>query len=104
MNTSDRYQGKPFLRLLELYVLKAIGKLPDSSEANLRKMQPNLAEEFGFNGSWDEIVAAAMEFPPNMPQLIVQMWQRNQEIAKCNNLTLSEQQFAELFVDKNFPP
>ena len=39
----DRYAGKPFLRLLECYVLAAIGELSDEQQATLRAMEPKLA-------------------------------------------------------------
>jgi hypothetical protein len=39
--TDTRYDRKPLLRLLELYVLRAIGKLPASEEATLNAMVPN---------------------------------------------------------------
>lgn len=100
MNTL-RYQGKPLLRLLECFVLKAINELSDADAENLKSMQPNLAKIYGKQGNWDQIIAATMEFPENMPTLIREIWDRNQVIAKQQNIVLAPQQFAEMFVDQN---
>lgn len=99
--TSARYNGKPLLRLLECYTLKAINELPESDEANLAEMAPKLAQIYKHSGSWFEIIAAVMKLPDNMPQLINDMWRRNRDIATAQNLQLSPQQFAEMFVDQN---
>lgn len=103
MRSSVRYEGKPLFRLLECYVLKAINELSPGDAANLEGMQPKLAQLYGRAGTWDQIIAATMELPENMPILIVEMWKRNQQIAKDNNVTLSPQQFTEMFVDRNIP-
>ncbi len=96
-----RYQGKPLLRLLELYVLNAIGELSTDDAEKLTKMQPKLANLYGGQGSWDLIIASTMGFPDNMSALIRETWLRNQVIAKTHNLELTPQQFAEMFVDHN---
>ena len=38
---SDRYEGKPFIRLVDCYVLDAIGHLDDAQEAQLIEMTPD---------------------------------------------------------------
>lgn len=101
MSNPTRYQGKPLLRLLECYVLKAIGKLSGDEAFHLTAMQPKLAQLYRHDGTWDQIIAATMELPENMPSLIRQMWDRNQGIAGVNGVTLTAQQFAEMFVDQN---
>ena len=102
MTTSPRYEGKPLFRLLEAFVLKCVDQLPNEQLAILVAMQPKLTEIYGVQGSWDQIIAAIMEFPDNMHTLILQTWNQNQEIARANGMTLSGQQFAEMFVDQNF--
>ena len=97
-----RYDGKPLLRLLELYVLKAIDELPLPEQDTLNKMAPKLQAVFGGEGEWHQAVAAAVHMPANMPQVIRDMWAKNLEIARTNNVpALSPQKFAELFVDEN---
>lgn len=99
--SSPRYQGKPLLRPLECYVLKAIDELSAADAENLRCMEPKLAHAFGKLGSWDHIIAATMAFPEDMPTLIREVWDRNQATATEQNVTLSPQHFAEMFVDHN---
>ena len=40
--TSERYAGRPFLRLLDAYVLWAIGELDEESDARLLEITPDL--------------------------------------------------------------
>jgi hypothetical protein len=101
MNASSRYAGKPLLRLLEGYVLRAIGALSPGDEERLRSMEPQLGRVYGRVGTWMEIIASEMELPANMPELIAETWRRNQNVAKANGLELTAQQFAEMFVDQN---
>jgi hypothetical protein len=100
--SDNRYDGKPLLRLLELYVLKALDQLPPLEEETLNRLAPKLQAVYGGNGAWHEAVAAAVRMPTDMPQLIRDMWDKNLEIARTNNVpALSAQKFAELFVDEN---
>jgi hypothetical protein len=101
---TQRYEGKPLVRLLELYVLWATDTLSDEVEAKLYAMAPKLWETFGGDGSWQSAISTAMEFPPDMPGLIVENWKRNCAIAAANRAELLPQKFAETFVDANFAP
>ena len=102
MSDNDRYDGKPLLRLLELYILKAIGELPLVELETLTRLAPKLQAVYGGNGQWDEAVGAAVHMPADMPQSIREMWDKNLEIARANNVPpLSPQKFAEMFVDEN---
>lgn len=101
MNQNSRYNGKPLLRLMECYVLDAIGHLTQSDEANLQAMTPTLAHIYQQQGTWNEILAATMALPPDLPQKIAALWQRNQEIADAHGIELAPQSFAEMFVDQN---
>ena len=66
MSLTDRYEGKPLVRLLELYVLWTIDDLSEADAAAMDRLTPELAEAFESTGSWQEIVARLMEFPPDM--------------------------------------
>ena len=102
MSDNTRYDGKPLLRLLELYILKAIDELSLPEQETLDRLAPKLQAVYGGNGQWHEAVAAAVRMPADMPQLIRDMWQKNLEIAQANNVpALSAQRFAEMFVDEN---
>ena len=101
MTDGSRYDGQPLLRLLELYVLWAIGELPQAEQDRLNTMAPKLQSIYGGGGEWHDAIAAAMHMPPEMPEAIRDMWVRNLEIARTNGITLPPQQFAEMFVNEN---
>jgi len=97
----SRYEGKPMLRLLESYVLWAIGELPAENAKTLEGMVPTLEKVYGVSGSWVEIIEKVMGFPPSLPGALKQLWEKNTAIAKANDVHLSAQQFAEVAVDQN---
>lgn len=99
---NPRYDGKPLLRLLEIYVLNVIGELSQKDAEGMKAMTPKLRELYSHNGEWPEIIAATVELPQEASSEIRGMWKRNQELARKNDVTLSAQQFAEMFVDDNF--
>lgn len=101
--TNDRYKDKPLLRLLELYVLDAIGKLEEKDRALLEKMTPKLCETFGTKGTWKQAIEKAMEFPSHMPGLIAENWEKNLEkLTEEQKLQLNPEEYAMQFVDNNF--
>jgi hypothetical protein len=97
----QRYDGKPFLKLLDCYVLWAIGELPEENVRSLKEMTPKFRLIYGKEGDWQQIVSAVMELPPNMPTLVKELWVKNTEIARKNGVTLTPLRFAERFVDNN---
>ena len=99
---NTRYDGRPLVRLLELYVLRSIGELATSEEQTLEKMSPKLQSIYGGGGQWHEAIAAAVQMPPTLPTAIRDMWNKNREVARENGATLTPQEFAEMFVDRNF--
>lgn len=102
MSDNPRYDGKPLLRLMELYVLKALDELPALEQETLTRMAPKLQAVYGGNGTWHGALEAAVHMPSDMPQVIRDMWAKNLEIARTGNVPpLSAQKFAELFVDEN---
>ena len=50
MIDGSRYDGQPLLRLLELYVLWAIGELPQAEQDRLNTMAPKLQSIYGGGG------------------------------------------------------
>lgn len=100
--SEGRYEGQPLLRLLECYVLWAIGALPEVDAKRLVEMTPKLRSIYGADGEWQDAIAKALSLPPNMPTLIRQVWAKNSEIARQNRTILPPQQFAEMFVDQNW--
>lgn len=103
MSENPRYDGKALLRLIELYVIDAVGALTPEQGKNLDAMGPKLCETFGATGDWRAAIAKAMEFPETLPNAIRQLWDKNQEIAKQQGASLSAEDFAMMFVDTNIP-
>ena len=99
----SRYDGKPFLRLLDCYVLKAIGCLDPQQEAALVAMEPRLAQVYGSEGRWDAIVAKQMNFPEDLPARIAGIWEAGKAKAAGIGLTVDPIEFTTQFVDTNFP-
>ena len=97
----DRYHGRPLLRLLECYVLWAIGCLPEDQASSLDAMEPKLRSIYHVDGTWQEVIAASVKLPPELPEQIKQVWIKNTEIARTSRKTLTPQKFAEMFVDEN---
>lgn len=98
----SRYEGKPLLRLLECYVLDAIGQLPDRAREKLEAMSPKLEEIYGYSGIWEEVIEKVMHFPEGTKDRINERWERNTLIAKNAGEKLEPEYFARLFVDENF--
>jgi hypothetical protein len=101
-SSNPRYDGKPLVRLLECYVLEAIGHLGADERRPLIAMAPNLASTFGFAGEWHEILQQRLELPADLPQFLKEAWQRDSARAFERRLELTPQRFAEMFVDSNF--
>jgi len=99
----SRYDGKPFLKLLDCYVLSCIGHLDDKEEDALNLMAPRLSSLFGIRGSWFDIVSTRMEFPKEFPKIIQEIWKRGKENARRQGMSVDPGEFARQFVDTNFP-
>jgi hypothetical protein len=98
----DRYDGKPLLRLLELYVLDVLGELSEDQIDNLRQIEPKLRETYGVNGSWVEIIGSVMAFPPSLPGDIRDVWRNGLIEATRQSINVDPEEFARHFADMNF--
>ena len=101
---TDRYDGKPFLRLLDPYVLDSIGKLDEANRKWLNDAEPPFRATYGEEGSWRQIVEARMQFPPNMQAAIQELWDKG----KVRYLEHTGEEpdpvhFTYTFVDEKFP-
>lgn len=101
LQPQDRYAGKPFLKLVDSFVLKCIDELDVSQENLLLQMTPKLQKTFSHTGSWEEIVMDQLHLGPDVRTTIRTLWAKNQEIAKQNGVVLSPMQFVEMFVANN---
>ena len=100
---TDRYEGKPFLRLLDSYVLDAIGQLGEPQCQSLQAMEPKLSAVYNVSGSWQDIVAAQMNFPPELPAEIRRIWENGSAKMAELGQTADPMEFTRQFVDTNFP-
>jgi hypothetical protein len=101
MTSNIRYQGKPLLRLLECYVLLAIGQLGQKEVGALQAMTPKLQSIYHVTGDWQDEIAAAAHLPQDMPEMIRAFWDKNVQAAKASAITLDPQRFAKMSVDQN---
>jgi hypothetical protein len=99
----NRYEGKPFLRLLECFVLSAIDALTDEQHAALTALEPKLHQLYGTQGSWSEVVAAQMGFPESVAEKIREIWRINSAKFAQAGAQINPEDFAQNFVDTNFP-
>ena len=97
----NRYAGKPFLKLVDSFVLKCIDQLDPSQESLLVQMTPKLREVYSSGGTWEEIVVVQLRFPPNIRETVQALWEKNQDIANQSGATLTPMQFVEMFVANN---
>lgn len=101
---TDRYEGKPFLRLLDSYVLDTIGALDEANRAWLREAEPYFRSTFDATGNWREIVAQKMQFPAGFDAAVLEMWEKGGAKFREENGTEPEPvQFTHMFIDSNFP-
>lgn len=101
---TDRYAGKPFLRLVDSYVLDAIGHLSAGTDATLTKLEPKFHKAFNAKGDWRAIVAATMRFPDGMAGAIREVWDKGKvRYVAENGHDPDPAEFARIFVDTNFP-
>ena len=98
MNPNPRYEGRPLVRLLECYVLWAIGELSEREAATLADMTPKLQSLYGSSSPWQEIVASTVRMDDSAAEGIRELWARNMGA----DSPLPAQQFAEVVVDRNF--
>jgi hypothetical protein len=103
MISNPRYDGKPLWRLLDLYVLWAIGELPPDQEDVMNRAAPKLQAQFGGGGQWQEAAERAAGIEATAAQEIRDMWERNQVVARAHGLTLTPEEFAMKVVEDNFP-
>lgn len=98
----ERYED-PFIRILELYALKAVGALEKEDAEAMKKLTPELQVIYGHSGGWLGIVEHVMEFPREAPEEIRALWlERKQEVAQTEGRRLHPEEFAREFADRCF--
>lgn len=101
---SDRYAGKPFLKLVEGYIVDAIGHLDGASAMELAAMEPQMRAATGFAGDWRALVEQQMKFPPGMASAVREVWDKGRlKFIAANGREPDPREFAVQFVDSKFP-
>lgn len=70
---SDRYDGRPLLRLLDAYVLAVIDHLTPDREALVRRV---VEETYGGGSNWKDTLKAVAGLPPDLDSRLVALWQQ----------------------------
>ena len=102
MTDPARYEDRPFLKLLDCYILRAIGQLDDVQAAALESIEPQLTEVYGKETAWHELVSTQMEFPEDIDASIRQVWVATQMKAAEQGAEVDPAEFTRQFVDTNF--
>ncbi|WP_066554221.1 hypothetical protein [Croceicoccus bisphenolivorans] len=101
---SDRYSGKPFLKLLDAYVVDAIGHMDGATELELAAMEPQMRGALGLSGDWRSLVEQRMKFPAGMSGAIREVWDKGRlKFIAGNGREPDPLEFTIHFVDTNFP-
>ena len=95
-----RYDGKPLLRLIELWVLWAVGEIDDADQVRLKEMEPKLQKTWGHGGAWHNMIEATLHLPASLPEQLRGMWQRNLETARREGVPPPREMFAKSIADQ----
>jgi hypothetical protein len=95
-----RYDGKPLLRLIELWVLWVIGEIDRADEARLTAMEPKFQKTWGLKGNWHEMIEAVLDLPPSLAGGLREAWQRNLETARTQGVPPPKEVFAQSIADQ----
>lgn len=71
----DRYSNRPFLRLLDCYLLDVLSALPDQQRRGLIAMEARLRETFNRAGSWQQVVAGEMQLHAEFVPWLKARWE-----------------------------
>ena len=100
---TERYAGRPLLRLLDDYVLDVIGALPDETPPVLLKVV-HLAYPNTPGHTWREVLENELELQPDLKRKILAMWLDYQQFMAGQGETADPSEFAVSFADANFAP
>jgi len=95
-----RYDGRPFLKLIDSFVLFQIGHLPLAQLELLRRMEPKLSHVYGTEGAWHQVVQAQMGFGDEVKARIKSEWEIYVYKNKGGAVPVDPINFAVAFVDE----
>jgi len=91
-----------FRKLVDYFVLNAIGEIEPSLLKQMDELTPRLREIYHHDGSWSEIIRHVLDLPADFEARIRALWLQNKEGAARTGYTLSPVEFTAAFVDKHF--
>jgi hypothetical protein len=94
----ERYKDKPFLLMLESYVLDAIGELP----AAMEQLTKTVSGKFFGAGDWRKRLREEVGLDKSLNDQLKQLWKENVQIAKSKGIELVPHEFAQALVEANF--
>jgi hypothetical protein len=97
---NPRYDGKPLLRLVELWILWVIGEIDKADEKKMKAMEPYFEKTWGHQGDWHEMIQATLHLPTSLPDQLRKMWQRNLELAQKENVPPPTEMFVRQIADQ----
>ena len=91
----DRYSGRPLLRLIECYVLDAIGELEPTERNRLESMSASISQAVGSEAdTWQGAIKEALDLPGDFSDTVRSDWIANREAAAASQQVLTPNQFA----------
>jgi hypothetical protein len=96
---SDGRYDDPFIRIVELYALSAIGALDREDRLRMEEITPDLRKIFGLEVGWKKIVERVMEFGPDAEEEVRRLWSEWKEKGTKGGT----ERFAREFADRCFP-
>ena len=101
----SRYQNKPMLRLLDAYVLDAIGLLDKLSLSACEAISSRLKSALGVDAeTWQEVVELSMDIPTTSRDELRTLWASEVDRASTVGEVPNALTFARNLVDINFDP
>ena len=98
-----RYDGKPMLRLLDAYVLDALGALdPVSAQTNAANSEKIAVAMNVSAATWQEAVERALQMPPDSSDALRGMWEQHVHATLANNGTPDVLAWTHELVDTRF--
>jgi len=92
---------QPLIWLLHAYVLDCISELSLERQNACREV---VRQVYGGNDDWKVTLRSTLRLSSPLDDSLRGMWERNQQTARLNNMTLSSDEFAEMIVQSNFVP
>jgi hypothetical protein len=99
-NNLPRYDGKPLLRLLELWVQWVIDEIDPQDVSRLTAMEPSLRNTWKLSGTWHDMIERLLELEPTVRDELRAIWRRNLETAKQHGVAPPVEMFSQSIADQ----